>query len=187
MQQDRLKIMKGGLGPDTMLARQVVLNCGAFHGRVKEGAASGLEAGLPLHVSRAGQAGGPAKRRSSAPPCTGGGVGENPIGWTAAAWQQQGRPPRRPLRTHPPPKQPATPDAPHRAAAPRRYGQGCDGGDVIDVVRYMKHYGLPDESCMVSRALRGRGPARRAAGPECQPPGLCGSSSRGARRPRPRP
>ena len=30
--QDRLKIIKGGLGPDTMLARQVVLNCGAFHG-----------------------------------------------------------------------------------------------------------------------------------------------------------
>ncbi|KAL4420347.1 hypothetical protein ABPG77_006154 [Micractinium sp. CCAP 211/92] len=60
MIQDRLKIAKGGIGPDVMLARQVVLNCGAFHG----------------------------------------------------------------------------------------YGQGCDGGDVIDVVRYMKHYGLPDESCM---------------------------------------
>ena len=30
--QDRLKIIKGGIGPDTMLARQVVLNCGAFHG-----------------------------------------------------------------------------------------------------------------------------------------------------------
>lgn len=60
MIQDRLKIIKGGIGPDTMLARQVVLNCGAFHG----------------------------------------------------------------------------------------YGEGCNGGDVIDVVRYMKHYGLPDESCM---------------------------------------
>ncbi|PSC75212.1 Cathepsin Z isoform A [Micractinium conductrix] len=59
MIQDRLKIVKGGVGPDVMLARQVVLNCGAFHG----------------------------------------------------------------------------------------YGQGCDGGDVIDVVRYMKHFGLPDESC----------------------------------------
>ncbi len=32
--QDRLKIVKGGIGPDTMLARQVVLNCGAFHGWV---------------------------------------------------------------------------------------------------------------------------------------------------------
>ncbi|EFN53751.1 hypothetical protein CHLNCDRAFT_136354 [Chlorella variabilis] len=58
---DRLKIVKGGIGPDTMLARQVVLNCGAFHG----------------------------------------------------------------------------------------YGEGCNGGDVIDVVRYMKSYGLPDESCQV--------------------------------------
>ncbi|EFN53799.1 hypothetical protein CHLNCDRAFT_136485 [Chlorella variabilis] len=59
MIQDRLKIVKGGIGPDTMLARQVVLNCGAFHG----------------------------------------------------------------------------------------YGQGCGGGDVIDVLRYMAHFGLPDESC----------------------------------------
>lgn len=25
---------------------------------------------------------------------------------------------------------------------------GCDGGDVIDVLRYMAKYGLPDESCM---------------------------------------
>lgn len=59
MIQDRLKIVKGGVGPDVMLARQVVLNCGAFHG----------------------------------------------------------------------------------------YGEGCNGGDVIDVVRYMKNFGLPDESC----------------------------------------
>lgn len=28
------------------------------------------------------------------------------------------------------------------------YGDGCDGGDVIDVIRYMTKYGLPDESCM---------------------------------------
>ena len=27
-------------------------------------------------------------------------------------------------------------------------GAGCDGGDVIDVLRYMTKYGLPDESCM---------------------------------------
>lgn len=28
------------------------------------------------------------------------------------------------------------------------YSQGCDGGDPIDVYRYMKEFGLPDESCM---------------------------------------
>eukprot|EP00887_Chlorella_sp_A99_P000091 scaffold16.g91.t1 len=33
-------------------------------------------------------------------------------------------------------------------AAFHGYGSGCDGGDVIDVLRYMKAYGLPDESCM---------------------------------------
>jgi hypothetical protein len=33
-------------------------------------------------------------------------------------------------------------------AAFHDYGAGCDGGDVIDVLRYMAHYGLPDESCM---------------------------------------
>lgn len=60
MLQDRLKIAKDGLGPDTMLARQVILNCAAFHG----------------------------------------------------------------------------------------WGGGCDGGDVIDVLRYMAKFGLPDESCM---------------------------------------
>lgn len=60
MIQDRLKIVKKGLGPDTMLSRQSLLNCAAFHD----------------------------------------------------------------------------------------YGAGCDGGDVIDVLRYMAHYGLPDESCM---------------------------------------
>lgn len=27
-------------------------------------------------------------------------------------------------------------------------GHGCDGGDVIDVFRYMAKFGLPDESCM---------------------------------------
>ncbi len=32
---------------------------------------------------------------------------------------------------------------------PRSYGEGCNGGDVIDVVRYTKNFGLPDESCMV--------------------------------------
>ncbi|KAL4539726.1 hypothetical protein Ndes2526A_g02745 [Nannochloris sp. 'desiccata'] len=28
------------------------------------------------------------------------------------------------------------------------YGAGCDGGDVIDVLRYMAQFGLPDESCI---------------------------------------
>ena len=28
------------------------------------------------------------------------------------------------------------------------YGAGCDGGDVIDVLRYMSKFGLPDESCI---------------------------------------
>ncbi|GBF97326.1 cathepsin Z [Raphidocelis subcapitata] len=27
-------------------------------------------------------------------------------------------------------------------------GQGCDGGDAIDVLHYMAKYGLPDESCL---------------------------------------
>ena len=31
MVQDRLKIVKKGLGPDVMLARQSMLNCAAFH------------------------------------------------------------------------------------------------------------------------------------------------------------
>lgn len=31
MIQDRLKIVKKGLGPDVMLARQSLLNCAAFH------------------------------------------------------------------------------------------------------------------------------------------------------------
>lgn len=32
MVQDRLKIKKKGLGPDVMLSRQALLNCGAYHG-----------------------------------------------------------------------------------------------------------------------------------------------------------
>ncbi|GAB4814766.1 hypothetical protein N2152v2_001812 [Parachlorella kessleri] len=64
MIQDRLKIVKNATGPDVMLARQTVLNCGPFHG----------------------------------------------------------------------------------------YSKGCDGGDVIDVIRYMKHFGLPDESCQIYSA-----------------------------------
>eukprot|EP00884_Botryococcus_braunii_P007130 jgi/Botrbrau1/16418/Bobra.0142s0017.1 len=31
-------------------------------------------------------------------------------------------------------------------------GHGCDGGDVIDVFRYMAKFGLPDESCMTYNA-----------------------------------
>ena len=30
--QDRLKIRKKGRGPDTMLSRQTLLNCGAYEG-----------------------------------------------------------------------------------------------------------------------------------------------------------
>jgi hypothetical protein len=29
---------------------------------------------------------------------------------------------------------------------------GCDGGDPIDVFRYMRHFGLPDESCQLYNA-----------------------------------
>lgn len=32
MVQDRLKIAKKGMGPDVMLSRQALLNCGAYHG-----------------------------------------------------------------------------------------------------------------------------------------------------------
>lgn len=32
MVQDRLKIQKKGMGPDVMLSRQALLNCGAYHG-----------------------------------------------------------------------------------------------------------------------------------------------------------
>lgn len=27
------------------------------------------------------------------------------------------------------------------------FGAGCDGGDPIDVFRFMSKFGLPDESC----------------------------------------
>jgi hypothetical protein len=37
-------------------------------------------------------------------------------------------------------------------AAFHEYGAGCDGGDVIDVLRYMAQYGLPDESCLTYSA-----------------------------------
>jgi hypothetical protein len=32
-------------------------------------------------------------------------------------------------------------------AAYEGYGAGCDGGDPIDVFKYMAKFGLPDESC----------------------------------------
>jgi cathepsin X len=31
---------------------------------------------------------------------------------------------------------------------PSFFAQGCDGGDVIDVLRYMTKFGLPDETCL---------------------------------------
>lgn len=65
-------------------------------------------------------------------------------------------------------------------AAFHGYGSGCDGGDVIDVLRYMKAYGLPDESCMpysVARLLRRCALQScwggAAAGCTCLPPTLC--------------
>lgn len=64
MLSDRLKIAKGGVGPDVMLSRQTLLNCAALKG----------------------------------------------------------------------------------------YGGGCDGGDPIDVFRYMAKFGLPDESCLTYSA-----------------------------------
>ena len=33
-------------------------------------------------------------------------------------------------------------------AAPAGHGAGCDGGDVIDVHKFMKEKGLPDETCI---------------------------------------
>ena len=44
---------------------------------------------------------------------------------------------------------PAPAPPPPPLSPPCRYGQGCNGGDVIDVVRYMAAFGLPDESCQV--------------------------------------
>lgn len=37
-------------------------------------------------------------------------------------------------------------------APPKNLSGGCDGGDVIDVLKYMKTYGLPDESCLTYNA-----------------------------------
>ena len=36
-------------------------------------------------------------------------------------------------------------------APPLGYSEGCNGGDVIDVVRFMAEHGLPDEGCMPYR------------------------------------
>jgi len=38
-------------------------------------------------------------------------------------------------------------------APSKGYSGGCDGGDIIDVVRYMTKHGLPDETCMPYRYL----------------------------------
>ena len=52
------------------------------------------------------------------------------------------------------------------------FGNGCDGGDVIDVFHYMSKHGLPDESCQIYSASdhtkfkgaagQGATPARRS-------------------------
>ena len=140
--QDRLKIVKGGIGPDTMLARQVVLNCGAFHGWVGAGAGAAAAAAAaspaallaPLLLLLL---------------C----VCVCPHAWVVAT-------PCGPDKPTAMPSVPLCCAALHAARWTRRcrYGEGCNGGDVIDVVRYMKSYGLPDESCQVG--ARGAAAAR---------------------------
>lgn len=51
------------------------------------------------------------------------------------------------------------------------YSEGCNGGDVIDVIRYMKHYGLPDESCMPYAATDYKKYGKHAK--ECPADGYC--------------
>mmetsp|Transcript_8366 Transcript_8366/g.20755 ORF Transcript_8366/g.20755 Transcript_8366/m.20755 type:complete len:384 (+) Transcript_8366:44-1195(+) len=54
------------------------------------------------------------------------------------------------------------------------YSGGCDGGDVIDVVRYMAQHGLPDESCMPYSAtdLSSRG-LQKHKGEHCRAQDFC--------------
>lgn len=53
----------------------------------------------------------------------------------------------------------------------RRYGDGCNGGDVIDVMRYVKKFGLPDESCMPYSATDHRKYGKKAE--KCPASGYC--------------
>lgn len=50
---------------------------------------------------------------------------------------------------------PLAPRCPAASLLACSYSAGCDGGDVIDVIRYMKHYGLPDTSCMPCERVPG--------------------------------
>ena len=52
-----------------------------------------------------------------------------------------------------------------------RYSEGCNGGDVIDVIRYMKHFGVPDESCQVYAASDYTKYGKKAK--ECPAEGYC--------------
>lgn len=56
-------------------------------------------------------------------------------------------------------------------AAFHDFGGGCDGGDVIDVLRYMSHYGLPDESCQPYSATDHTKYGKKAK--KCPPSGYC--------------
>eukprot|EP00798_Chlamydomonas_sp_ICE-L_P017757 gene17757-24119_t len=38
-------------------------------------------------------------------------------------------------------------------APAKNLSEGCNGGDIIDVVKYMTEFGLPDESCMPYQAM----------------------------------
>lgn len=83
--QDRLKIAKKGKGPDIMLSRQTLLNCGWFH----------------------------------------------------------------------------------------KNGDGCNGGDPIDVFRFMKDYGLPDEGCLTYNATDHTKFENYESLKRCPPEGRC--------------
>lgn len=56
-------------------------------------------------------------------------------------------------------------------APPKNFSGGCNGGDVIDVLRYMREYGLPDETCLTYTATDSTkwGPDV----PACPPSGFC--------------
>lgn len=52
-------------------------------------------------------------------------------------------------------------------------GRGCDGGDVIHVVRYMSTFGLPDEGCMPYEGLDRRALAKKNGEKHCPDVARC--------------